>query len=340
MKHSTVSATTKTNIAFISGAAVMLALFFLSLFVGKYPLVLSKILAGDSMQVKVFLTLRLSRAVVGLIGGFALGIAGFVYQTIFHNALASPDIIGVSSGASAGAAAGILFFQGATMITVCAFGGAIIAVVFALLLSTLDKSGRKSTVILAGIAVHSLAQTVLMCFKLVADPEKQLKLIADPEKELASIEYWIMGSLNGINSHIIGGNIAVCLVSLVALFVLHRQSILLATEETEAKMLGVNIFRMRLLLLVFSTITVSCIVSMTGLISFIGLLAPHSARKITGNNHLSTMILGGIVGSCLLLGADILARSVAATELPVSIFTSILGAPFLIILIFRGRQKL
>lgn len=330
MKHSTVSATTKTNIAFISGAAVMLALFFLSLFVGKYPLVLSRILAGDSMQVKVFLTLRLSRAVVGLIGGFALGIAGFVYQTIFHNALASPDIIGVSSGASAGAAAGILFFQGATMITVCAFGGAIIAVVFALLLSTLDKSGRKSTVILAGIAVHSLAQTVLMCFKLVADPEKQL----------ASIEYWIMGSLNGINSHIIGGNIAVCLVCLVALFVLHRQSILLATEETEAKMLGVNIFRMRLLLLVFSTITVSCIVSMTGLISFIGLLAPHSARKITGNNHLSTMILGGIVGSCLLLGADILARSVAATELPVSIFTSILGAPFLIILIFRGRQKL
>ena len=297
---------------------------------GKYPLVLSKILAGDSMQVKVFLTLRLSRSVVGLIGGFALGIAGFVYQTIFHNALASPDIIGVSSGASAGAAAGILFFQGATMITVCAFGGAIIAVVFALLLSTLDKSGRKSTVILAGIAVHSLAQTVLMCFKLVADPEKQL----------ASIEYWIMGSLNGINSHIIGGNIAVCLVCLVALFVLHRQSILLATEETEAKMLGVNIFRMRLLLLVFSTITVSCIVSMTGLISFIGLLAPHSARKITGNNHLSTMILGGIVGSCLLLGADILARSVAATELPVSIFTSILGAPFLIILIFRGRQKL
>lgn len=330
MKHSTVSATTKTNIAFISGAAVMLALFFLSLFVGKYPLVLSKILAGDSMQVKVFLTLRLSRAVVGLVGGFALGIAGFVYQTIFHNALASPDIIGVSSGASAGAAAGILFFQGATMITVCAFGGAIIAVVFALLLSTLDKSGRKSTVILAGIAVHSLAQTVLMCFKLVADPEKQL----------ASIEYWIMGSLNGINSHIIGGNIAVCLVCLVALFVLHRQSILLATEETEAKMLGVNIFRMRLLLLIFSTITVSCIVSMTGLISFIGLLAPHSARKITGNNHLSTMILGGIVGSCLLLGADILARSVAATELPVSIFTSILGAPFLIILIFRGRQKL
>lgn len=330
MKHSMVSATTKTNIAFISGAAVMLALFFLSLFVGKYPLVLSKILAGDSMQVKVFLTLRLSRSVVGLIGGFALGIAGFVYQTIFHNALASPDIIGVSSGASAGAAAGILFFQGATMITVCAFGGAIIAVVFALLLSTLDKSGRKSTVILAGIAVHSLAQTVLMCFKLVADPEKQL----------ASIEYWIMGSLNGINSHIIGGNIAVCLVCLVALFVLHRQSILLATEETEAKMLGVNIFRMRLLLLIFSTITVSCIVSMTGLISFIGLLAPHSARKITGNNHLSTMILGGIVGSCLLLGADILARSVAATELPVSIFTSILGAPFLIILIFRGRQKL
>lgn len=330
MKRSMVSATVKTNIAITGGAAIMLALFFLSLFVGKYPLSLDRLIAGDEMQWGVFLNLRLSRTVVGCVGGFALGVAGFVFQTIFRNSLASPDIIGVSSGASAGAATGILFFSGATMVTLCAFSGALIAVVLAMVLSSIDKSGQKSTVILAGIAVHSLAQTVLMC----------LKLTADPERQLASIEYWIMGSLNGINSHIIGGNLVVCFVCLIFLFLLHRQAILLGNDETEARMLGVNVFWMRLLLLVFSTITVSCIVSMTGLISFIGLLAPHIARKTTGNNHRSTMVLGGIVGGGLLLGADILARSVAATELPVSIFTSLLGAPFLVLLIYRRRQKL
>ena len=173
---------------------MLIALAAAGLFVGKYPLSLEKLLAGDRMQWRVFLTLRLSRTVVGIIGGFALGVAGFVYQTVFRNPLASPDIIGVSSGASAGAAAGILFLSGAAAVTVSAFAGALLAVVFALALSGLDRSGKNSTIVLAGIAVHSLAQTALMC----------LKLTADPERELASIEYWIMGSLNGISAYSIG----------------------------------------------------------------------------------------------------------------------------------------
>ena len=134
----------------------MIALAVAGLTVGKYPLTLEKLLAGDEMQWNVFLSLRLSRTVVGVIGGFALGVAGFVYQTVFRNPLASPDIIGVSSGASAGAAAGILFLSGAMSVTVCAFAGALLAVVVALSLSHLDKSGRSSTIVLAGIAVHSL----------------------------------------------------------------------------------------------------------------------------------------------------------------------------------------
>lgn len=181
---------------------------------------------------------------MGAIDGFALGMAGFVYQTVFRNPLASPDVIGVSSGASAGAA--------------------------------------------AGIAVHALAQTILMC----------LKLTADPERQLASIEYWIMGSLNGINSYSIGGNILLCLLCLRILFPLHRQIILLSGEEGESRMLGVNVGSLRLFVL-----------------------------------------LSGLLGGSLLIGADILARSVAASELPVSIFTSLLGAPFLILLIYRSAKK-
>ena len=103
-----------------------MALAVASLFVGKYPLSIEQLLAGNKMQWQVFLTLRLSRTVVGVVGGFALGIAGFVYQTVFRNSLASPDIIGVSSGASAGAAAGILFLSGATAVTLSAFAGALL----------------------------------------------------------------------------------------------------------------------------------------------------------------------------------------------------------------------
>lgn len=330
MRLSTTLPTVKTKYFCTVGAVLLLLLAFVGLFVGKYPLSIEKLIAGDAMQWRVFLTLRLSRTLVGVIGGFALGAAGFVYQTVFRNPLASPDIIGVSSGASAGAAAGILFLSGSAAVTVSAFAGALLAVVFALALSCLDKSGRNSTIVLAGIAVHSLAQTALMC----------LKLTADPEKELASIEYWIMGSLNGISAYSIGGNLILCIICLTALFLLHRQVILLSAEEGEAKMLGVNVGGLRLAVLLIATLVVASVVSLSGLISFVGLLAPHIARILTGHNRITTMFLSGVLGGILLCGADILARSVAATELPVSIFTSILGAPFLIFLIVRGRRKL
>lgn len=328
MKPSMASGTARTKALITAGAVLLALLAAVSLTVGKYPLSLEALLSGDAMQLRVFRTLRLSRTAVGVAGGFALGVAGFVYQTVFRNPLASPDVIGVSSGASAGAAAGILFFGGAAAITASAFAGALLAVLTALGLSALDRGGRNSTIVLAGIAVHALAQTVLMC----------LKLTADPEKELASIEYWIMGSLNGISLHSLGGNLGLCLVCAGALFLLHRQVILLSAREGEARMLGVRVGALRLAVLLIATLAVASVVSLTGLISFVGLLAPHSARLLTGNNRPGTMLLSGLLGGALLCGADILARSVAAVELPVSIFTSLLGAPFLIWLIVRERR--
>lgn len=281
------------------------------------------------MQLQVFFTLRLSRMIVAVIGGFVLGITGYVYQTVFRNPLASPDIIGVSSGASAGAAAGILFLSGAAAVTISSFIGALIAVVLSLALSRLDKNSKNSTIILAGIAVHALAQTVLMW----------LKLSADPERELASIEYWIMGSLNGISGYSILGNILLCIICSIILFLLHRQVLLLSADEGEARMLGVHVGVMRLIVLLIATLAVSSVISLTGLISFVGVLAPHSARILLKDNRPSTMLLSGISGSILLCGADILVKSVSASELPVSIFTSLLGAPFLIFLIVGRRNE-
>ena len=119
-----------------------------------------------------FFTLRASRAVIGAIGGFVLRVTGFVYQTVFRNPLASPDIIGASSGASVGAAFGIPVLPGAVAITLSAFAGAIICcVLLALTLSSLTAEKDGKSIVLSGIAVHSLAQTALVCLKLLADPE-------------------------------------------------------------------------------------------------------------------------------------------------------------------------
>lgn len=311
------------------GAAIAAALAVWSLFVGKYPLSPALILAGDSLQRRVFLTLRLTRTVTAVVGGFSLGCTGFVFQSVFRNPLASPDIIGVSSGASAGAAAGILFFGSAAAVTASAFAGSLLAVAAALLFAAMDRSSRKSTIVLAGIAVHALAQTVLMC----------LKLMADPERQLASIEYWIMGSLSDIGAKSVWGNLLVSLLCVGVLFTFHRQLLLLSMDEGEAKMLGVSVSALRFAALVIATVSVSCIISLTGIISFIGLLAPHSARLILRDNSPKTMVLSGIAGAILLCLADILARSVSGSELPVSIFTSLLGAPALVMLVLKERDR-
>lgn len=311
-------------------ATLILTAFTLSLCVGKYPITFSSLLSREEMAVRVFFNLRLPRACMGLFGGFGLGIAGFVYQTVFGNPLASPDIIGVSSGASVGAAWAILFVS-SRMISIisCAFIGGLASVFLALLLASLVRDRRNTSIVLAGIAVQALAQTILMC----------LKLMADPERELASIEYWIMGSLSGITASRIPAAFLIVAFGCLGIFLLYRHIILLSVSEEEGRMLGLSTGKMRTIVLILATLIVAAIISVTGLISFVGLLAPHTARLLLKHNRRSAMLLSGMMGSFLLLTADTLAKGIASSEFPVSIFTSMIGAPFLIYLIISERRK-
>lgn len=323
---------TKRQIKLTIAAALILtaAAVFISICIGRYPLSPSILLSGDEMALKVFFTLRLPRTIMALVCGFVLGVSGSVFQTVFQNPLASPDIIGVSSGASVGAAFAILFFSSsAAAVTASAFLGGLIAVIFSLLLSSVCGKKQLYSAVLSGIAVNSLTQALLMI----------LKLSADPEKQLASIEYWIMGSLSATTASKLPLPLTVSLICTAVIFLLHRQITLLSIDQNEAGMLGVNVTAVRFFVLIISTLAVTSIVSVTGLISFTGLLAPHTARLITKNNRTSTMFLGGVIGSIIMLFADILARSVASSDLPVSIFTSILGAPFMVYLIVRGNRR-
>lgn len=309
---------------------LLLAVLVWSVITGQYPLTLKSLLSGDTMSIMVFKRLRLPRALMGVIGGFGLSISGYIYQLIFKNPLASPDIVGVSSGASAGAALAIVAVSASIpVISISAFIGAVTALIITLLTAYLVPGRNSYTIVLAGIAIHSVAQTILMF----------LKLAADPEKQLASIEYWIMGSLNGISMDSLAIPFLTTLAGFIVIALLYRQVLILSTSEEEAVSLGVNVTSLRFIILMLATLIVSSIICVTGLISFIGLIAPHIARLLTKRNDIFTYITSGFTGAILLTLADILARSVSTSELPVSIFTSLLGAPLLIILLIRANKK-
>lgn len=322
----------RNKIILLSVIQVLLLIVVLvwSVITGQYPLTLKSLLSGDTMSIMVFKRLRLPRALMGVIGGFGLSISGYIYQLIFKNPLASPDIVGVSSGASAGAALAIVAVSASVpVISISAFIGAVTALIITLLTAYLVPGRNSYTIVLAGIAIHSVAQTILMF----------LKLAADPEKQLASIEYWIMGSLNGISRDSLAIPFLTTLTGFIIMALLYRQILILSTSEEEAVSLGVHVTSLRFIILLLATLVVSSIICVTGLISFIGLIAPHIARLLTKRNDIFTYITSGFTGAILLTLADILARSVSPSELPVSIFTSLLGAPLLIILLIRANKK-
>lgn len=304
-------------------------LFLLSLLVGKFDLSLRELLNSNELHKNVFFTLRVPRTVACVVAGTVLSVSGYAYQTVFKNPLASPDIIGVASGASSGAAFAILFLSSTAIATaVGAFAGGMIAVTVSLTICSAIKSKSTSTIVLAGVAVNAFFQMILMV----------LKLSADPEKQLASIEYWIMGSLNAITVNSLIPMAVVGIACVILLFALHRQILLLSYNSEEAELLGVNVPKMRRIVLIVSTLAVASVISATGLISFVGLIAPHIARMLMKTNKKSTMFCSALVGVITMLAADIFARSVTESELPLSIFTSLVGAPFLVYLLVRKKN--
>lgn len=321
--------------------SLLLSLAVLSLLTGRFPLDWRQLLASwtqpggpsltdpDSLTQTVLFNLRLPRTLVALYAGFALALVGAVLQTIFKNPLASPDIMGVSSGASVGAAGAILFLgSGFLPVTLGAFTGGLLAVALAIFLAQSSNQRHLATFVVSGLAVNALAQALLML----------LKLVADPHNTLAAIEFWTMGGLGTITLAKAFSLLLATLPALVVLLLLNRQVSLLALSDPEALALGVPLAVVRPLLLGLATLIVAGTVAVTGLISFISLIAPHIARLIYRRNHFTVWLFGGLIGSLLLLSADILARSLATAEIPISILTSLIGVPVLVSLIHRGGR--
>ena len=314
---------------------ICLILFCFSLTIGSYDLSINdilKILSGNSsssMQDNVFYNLRLPRVVMGLFTGLVLGLAGAVYQMLFSNPLASPDLTGVASGASLGAASAIVIGAGTTIEKTCGafiFGMlSLILVIFLVKTMTMQKA---SAYILSGIVISSLADAGIM----------MLKYLADPLGELATIEFWTMGSLAAITANKMLVSLFSGLIPLLILCLVHRQIVILSLGDENAQYLGINAKWQRAIILILATWMVASVIAVTGVISFVGLIAPHITylmlKKRTGHFY----IISSLIGAILVLTADMLARMLTSgVELPLSILTILFSTPVLIFWMYKQR---
>ena len=322
-------------------ASALLALFLLSFVVGRYGVPLGQVvrilLSGvlpleqtwtDNMAIAV-LNVRLPRILLACLVGCGLSAAGTGYQTVFQNPMAAPDILGASSGACFGASLAILTGQGAVMITVFAFLASLLSVALVYLVGNHTRGNRVVNLLLAGIMVGSLFSACT----------SYIKLVADPANQLPQITYWLMGSLSGTRMGTVRFA-AVCMaVGLVPLLLLRWRMNLLTLSPDEARAMGVHTDRLRLAVILSSTVLTAAAVSVSGMIGWVGLVIPHLSRRIVGSDCRRLMPMACLFGAAFLLLVDNMARCLTATEIPIGILTAFVGAPFFIYLMVRGGDR-
>ncbi len=322
-------------------ASALLALFLLSFVMGRYGVPLGQVvrilLSGvlpleqtwtDNMAIAV-LNVRLPRILLACLVGCGLSAAGTGYQTVFQNPMAAPDILGASSGACFGAALAILTGQGAVRITVFAFLASLLSVALVYLVGNHTRGNRVVNLLLAGIMVGSLFSACT----------SYIKLVADPTNQLPQITYWLMGSLSGTRMGTVRFA-AVCMaVGLVPLLLLRWRMNLLTLSPDEARAMGVHTDRLRLAVILSSTVLTAAAVSVSGMIGWVGLVIPHLSRRIVGSDCRRLMPMSCLFGAAFLLLVDNMARCLTATEIPIGILTAFVGAPFFIYLMVKGGDR-
>lgn len=285
---------------------------------------------GSAMDRSIFFQIRLPRTLLVAVSGGGLAVAGLVYQTIFDNPIVSPDVLGVSSGCSVGAVLAILYGGGSLVVLQwMSFAVGIVVVVLAIIMTAVIGENKLYGMILSGIILGALMNSVLMLLKYAADPNRQLPVI----------EYWLMGSFSGANWEDILVVLPMVFLAGVLLYVIRWKLKLLTLGDEDASSLGISVGVVRVTALAAATILVSAVVSVSGVVSWIGLIAPHIARMISTEDITENFPAVILVGSCLLLFADILARSLLPSEIPISILTSFFGAMVLLIFLWRRSKS-
>ena len=278
----------------------------------------------------IVINIRLPRILLACLVGGCLSMAGAAFQSVFQNPMAAPDILGASSGACFGAALAILLNFSKGGITALSFVSSLVTVALVYLIGRRARDSRRIGILLAGIMVGSLFSSAT----------SYVKLVADPSNQLPQITYWLMGSLSGTRMKTVGFA-AVCMaVGLLPLLLLRWRMNLLTLSADEARSMGVNTDRLRLVVILSATVLTAASVSVSGMIGWVGLVIPHLSRRLVGNDCRYLLPMSMVFGAAFLLLVDNLARCLTAVEIPIGILTAFVGAPFFVYLMIKGDDRL
>ena len=335
--------------ALLLGAALVVAALVFGSTQGAYAMapaqlwqVLGQLLSGGQnagADYLVFANIRLPRLLLGLVAGGGLGLAGALMQGVFRNPLADPGLIGVSSGAALAAAVTIvlggLWFPdlprslGSWTLVGMAFAGGLGVTLLIYSLAQAGGGTRMGLMLLAGIAINALAMAGLGYLSFVSSDE-----------QLRNLQMWLLGSLGGARWSSVGLVGAVVLLASCVGMALARPLNAIALGEAQAALLGVPVERTKRLAVLVTALVVGAVTAATGMIGFIGLVAPHWVRMVAGPDHRVVLPGSALLGAALVVSADAVARTIVQpAELPLGVLTAFIGVPLFLAMLrqFRGK---
>jgi len=280
----------------------------------------------------IIMEIRLPRVILAGLVGAALGTAGATYQGLFRNPLADPYLIGVAQGASLGAVIGFLLpttwhVLGVGIVPLFAFAGALVSTAIVYGLSRVGKTLPVTTLILAGVALGALLGSIVSY------------LIISSGEKMHGIIFWLMGSFSLSQWTDVKLVLPYVVVGIVVILLYARPLNVMQLDEEQAQQLGINVERLKLVLLIAATLITAAAVSFVGTIGFVGIIIPHAVRLIWGADHRFLLPLSVLSGAIFLILADLIARTAQApTEIPIGVITALCGAPFFLYLL-RRRKK-
>ena len=324
---------------------ILLIIFLLSIIIsfqiGRYPIgpielvkiILSRIVSipqtwPDQAETVVF-NIRLPRVFLSFIIGSSLALSGRLLQQVFNNPMASQDVLGSSSASAFGASLALLSGAGYLAVSISAFLFGILSLLLIIGISSRIKKRDTLTLILCGIMVSSL----------FSSSTSFIKLVADTEDTLPATTYFLMGSLSSFRSSDLILVFTVVIIASVPILLISWRINLLSLSEEEAKSMGVNTTRLRLIVIASSTLLTAASVASSGQIGWVGLVIPHFSRMIVGSNTKESIPASMLLGASFLTIVDTIARSITTSEIPIGILTSFVGAPFFLYLIIREAKK-
>ncbi len=285
------------------------------------------------VDAQVFYNIRLPRVLLGVAAGAGLAVAGALMQGIFRNPLADPGLIGVTSGAALAAALSIVVGAawwpdlpralGSWTLVLSAFAGGMAVTAVVYVLSRAETGARVGMMLLAGIAINAVAGAGLGLLSYMATDE-----------QLRSLQFWLLGSLGGARWSAVALVCGLVVLALALALPLARSLNALSLGEAQASLLGVDVRRLQQRAVLTAAVAVGAITATTGIIGFVGLVAPHVVRLVAGPDHRVLLPASALLGAALVLLADAAARTLAQpAELPLGVLTALLGGPFFLLLL-------